>query len=284
MKGAGAAKPLLMGILNVTPDSFSDGGRHADASAAIRHGVQMAADGADVVDIGGESTRPGASRVDAAEQLLRVLPVLTALRRELPDACRLSIDTTRADVASAAVDAGATMINDVSAGRDDPALLPLAARTGVDLVLMHMQGTPETMQREPCYRDVVAEVREVLVQRAAAAQAAGVARERIWVDPGIGFGKTRAHNLELLAHLDAFVATGYPVLLGTSRKRFMGSICNVERYDELAAATCATTALGVIAGVRMFRVHDVRENRQALDVAWAIFRQGSDELQAASNT
>lgn len=268
-------KPLLMGILNVTPDSFSDGGTHPDAVAAVRHGLQMAADGADVIDVGGESTRPGAQRVPAQVQLQRVLPVLRELRRELPAACRISIDTTLADVASAAVAEGAAIINDVSAGRDDDALLPLVARTGVELVLMHMQGTPETMQAAPQYGDVNGEVRAFLLQRAAAAVAAGVRRERIWLDPGIGFGKSRAHNLQLLARLPELVQAGYPVLLGASRKRFMGAICSVERFDELVPATCATTALGVMAGVRMFRVHDVRANRQALEVAWAIRDAGA---------
>lgn len=272
--GAGG-KPLLMGILNVTPDSFSDGGLHADSVAAVRHGVQMASDGADVIDVGGESTRPGALRVPAAGQLQRVLPVVRELRRELPAGCRISIDTTRAEVAAAALDAGAAIINDVSAGREDPDLPALAARSGADLVLMHMQGTPETMQVQPHYGDVTGEVRAFLLQRAAAAEAAGVRRERIWIDPGIGFGKSKAHNLQLLAGLPALVQAGYPVLLGTSRKRFMGTICNVERFDELVAATCATTALGVLAGVRMFRVHDVRANRQALDVAWAIRESGA---------
>lgn len=270
MKSGSGDKPLLMGILNVTPDSFSDGGRHFVAAAAIRQGLQMAQEGADVIDIGGESTRPGSVRVGAAEQLQRVVPVLRALRCKLPASCRLSIDTTLAEVAMAAVAEGATFINDVSAGRDDAGMFALAAHGGADLVLMHMQGTPETMQNAPCYDAAVTEVRDFLLQRVQAAEAAGVKRERLWIDPGIGFGKTKAHNLQLLAGLETLVATGYPVLLGTSRKRFMGAVCNVERFDELVAATCATTALGVCAGVRMFRVHDVRENRQALDVAWAI--------------
>lgn len=275
MSIAADPKPLLMGILNVTPDSFSDGGRHFDADTAIRHGLQLAQAGADILDIGGESTRPGAGRVDAAEQLRRVLPALKTLRRELPAGCRLSIDTTLAEVAAAAVAEGVTMINDVSAGRDDAGLFSLAARSDVDLVLMHMQGTPRTMQDEPHYDDVVTEVRDFLLERARCAEIAGVKRERIWIDPGIGFGKSRLHNLQLLAGIGTLSATGYPVLLGTSRKRFMGAICNVTRFEELVAATCATTALGVFAGVRMFRVHDVRDNRQALDVAWAIREQSA---------
>lgn len=278
MSLAGEGRPLLMGILNVTPDSFSDGGQHFDAGAAIAHGLRMAEEGADIIDVGGESTRPGASRVDASEQLQRVLPVVRELCRQLPMGVRVSIDTTAAAVAVAAAEQGASIINDVSAGRDDPEMLPLARKIGADMILMHMQGSPESMQTAPSYEDVVSEVRRFLVERVRAAEEAGIARDRIAIDPGIGFGKTRNHNLQLLAGLGQLVATGYPVLLGTSRKRFMGSICNVSEFNELVGATCATTALGVLAGVRLFRVHDVRENRQALDVAWALKEQGSYKL------
>ena len=275
MRLAGAGRPLLMGILNVTPDSFSDGGRHFDPAAAIAHGLRMAEEGADIIDIGGESTRPGAVRVAPADQLQRVLPVLGELCRRLPAGCRISIDTTLAEVAEVAVAGGASIINDVSAGRDDPAMFELACRSGADLVLMHMQGTPMSMQTAPHYEDVVREVREFLLARAAAAEAAGVPRDRIAIDPGIGFGKTKLHNLQLLAGLETLVKTGYAVLLGASRKRFMGSVCNVAEYHELTGATCATTALGVLAGVRVFRVHDIRDNRQALDVTWALKEQMS---------
>jgi len=273
MSLAGTGSPRLMGILNVTPDSFSDAGRHFDPEVAIDHGLRMAAEGADIIDIGGESTRPGATRVGAAEQLQRVLPVLTGLRRQLPAGCLLSIDTTQAEVAGAALAAGAGIVNDVSAGRDDPALFDLVRHSGAGLILMHMQGTPMSMQTAPHYEDVVREVREFLLGRAAAAEAAGIPREQIAIDPGIGFGKTKLHNLQLLAALGTLVNSGYPVVLGASRKRFMGSICNVDEFHELVGATCATTALGVMAGVRLFRVHDVRENRQALDVAWALREQ-----------
>ena len=266
-------RPQLMGILNVTPDSFSDGGRHFEPAAAVAQGLRMAAEGADIIDIGGESTRPGAARVNSADQLQRVMPVLRELSRQLPAGCRLSIDTTLAEVAAAALAAGASIINDVSAGRDDPALFGLVRNSGADLVLMHMQGTPLSMQTAPHYEDVVREVREFLLDRAAVAVAAGVPRDRIAIDPGIGFGKTKLHNLQLLAGLESLVKTGYPVLLGASRKRFMGSICNVAEFNELVGATCATTALGVLAGVRLFRVHDIRDNRQALDVAWALREQ-----------
>ncbi len=261
---------MLMGILNVTPDSFSDGGRYTAVETAVAQGVRMAGEGAEVIDVGGESTRPGAEPVPAAEQIRRVVPVIERLRPQLPAGVFISIDTTRAEVAAAALDAGADFVNDVSAGRDDPAMFPLVAERGVAIVLMHMQGTPKTMQDNPYYDEVVAEVRAFLLQRAEAALAAGIAREAIVFDPGIGFGKRKRDNLELMAHLDAFVATGYPALLGASRKRFMGAILEVREPAELVAATVATTTLGVMAGVRLFRVHDVAENYQAMQVAWAI--------------
>lgn len=259
-----------MGILNVTPDSFSDGGRFDTLERALERGLDLARQGADILDIGGESTRPGASRVGAEVQKARVLPVIGALRRHLPHRIALSVDTTLGTVAAAAIDQGATLINDVSAGRDDPAMLPLAAESGAGLVLMHMRGTPQTMQQDPVYQDVVAEVEAFLLQRATAALEAGVRREAIILDPGIGFGKTRRHNLLLLQALPRLCALGFPLLLGVSRKRFMGSICAVSDPAELVPATCACTALGVAAGVSIFRVHDVAQNRQAADVAAAI--------------
>jgi dihydropteroate synthase len=263
-------RPLIMGILNVTPDSFSDGGRYAEVEQAVAQGLAMAEQGADMIDVGGESTRPGSKRVDAAEQKRRVLGVIERLRKELSRNVSISIDTTLSEVAAAALDAGADIINDISAGRDDPAIFALTQARGAGLVLMHMQGTPQNMQDDPHYCDVVAEVASFLAVRARAAEAAGVPRERIILDPGIGFGKTREHNLTLMAQLGRFVELGYPVLLGASRKRFMGSLLNVRVPAQLGPATCASTALGVMAGVRIFRVHDVAENRQAADVAWAI--------------
>ena len=262
-------KPLLMGVLNVTPDSFSDGGLHRAPEAAQAQALKMAAEGADIIDIGGESTRPGAARTPAEEQLRRVVPVLEGLREAAVEQ-RLSIDTTSARVAAEALDLGATMVNDISAGRDDPAMFKLIAAAKVPCVLMHMQGEPATMQKQPRYDDVVEEIRAFLLARARAAQDAGVEAGRVIIDPGIGFGKTRQDNLALIAGLGRFTDSGYPVLLGASRKRFMGAICEVEHYRELVGATCATTALGALAGVSIFRVHDVKENRQALDVAWAI--------------
>lgn len=270
-------RPLLMGILNVTPDSFSDGGQFGDPDCALRHALAMAEQGADIIDVGGESTRPGSTPVMAAEQIARTVPVVAALRGALPAGVLLSIDTTLAEVAAAALDAGADFVNDISAGRDDPGLLELVAARGVPIVLMHMQGTPLTMQDSPRYRDVVEEVLAFLLERAAAAQRAGVACENIILDPGIGFGKNREDNLRLMANLSRFAATGHALLLGTSRKRFMGSICHESRPHELVPATVATTALGVMAGVNIFRVHDVRENRQAADVAFAIKTAGDAE-------
>lgn len=266
-------KPLLMGILNVTPDSFSDGGRFDSVGDALRQAHKMVAEGVDMIDIGGESTRPGAAPVAADEQLRRVMPVLAALRQELPQHIVVSIDTTSSKVAEAALDNGAQIINDVSAGMHDAAMFALAARRDAPIILMHMQGSPATMQDNPSYTTVVDEVLAFLQQRIAAALTAGIKKQRIAIDPGIGFGKRKLDNLDLLANLQRFVATGYPVLLGASRKRFMGSICTVSEPSELATATAVTTALGVIAGVKMFRVHDIKENRQALDVAWAILER-----------
>jgi len=264
------SRPLIMGILNVTPDSFSDGGMFRQADAAVKHALQMIEEGADIIDVGGESTRPGSNRVSASEQINRVLAVIKALKAELPENALISIDTTLLLVAREALEAGAMIINDISAGRDDPAMFPLAAEKQCPIILMHMQGTPETMQVNPVYEDVVEEIRSFLVERAQAATDAGIKKENIILDPGIGFGKTREHNLELMAGLHRFVATGFPVLLGTSRKRFIGTLCGSAAPDQLTGATCATTALGVAAGVKLFRVHDVRENRQAADVAWTI--------------
>ncbi|WP_020161159.1 dihydropteroate synthase [Methylobacter marinus] len=267
-------KPLIMGILNVTPDSFSDGGRYSDIDAAVRQARRMLVEGADIIDIGGESTRPGSEPVAADEQIRRVAPVITAIRQQVSADIPISIDTTLSEVARAALAAGADIINDISAGRDDEAILALAAETGAPIILMHSQGAPKTMQDKPYYDDVVREVLAALHRQIDAALKAGIKKERIAIDPGIGFGKRKQDNIDLLAHLDAFVATGYPVLLGTSRKRFMGAICAVTEPSELVTATAVTTALGIMAGIQMFRVHDVRENRQAADVAWAI-RQSS---------
>jgi dihydropteroate synthase len=245
-----------MGVLNVTPDSFSDGGRYLDRRAAIEHGLALFDEGADIVDVGGESTRPGADPVPVEEELRRVVSVVEALAPR----GRVSIDTRHADVAEAAVAAGATLINDVSAQ-----LAHVAGATGAGYVAMHMRGDPRTMQIEPRYDDVVREVRELLVAAAETASAEGVAE--VWIDPGIGFGKTAAHNLELLRHLDVLVATGHPVVVGTSRKRFLGTL--LARSDGLAEGaqvptddrlegSIATAVWSMMHGARMVRVHDVR--------------------------
>jgi len=263
-------KPLIMGILNITPDSFSDGGQYTNIDAALRHVDLMLSEGADIIDIGGESTRPGSDSVDAAEQRQRVIPVINAVRKQISKEVLISIDTTSSEVADAALAAGANIINDISAGQHDPAILALAAKSNVPIVLMHKLGAPKTMQDNPHYEDVVREIIDALTENINLALKAGIKQENIVIDPGIGFGKRKQDNLDLLAHLDVFTAMGFPVLLGTSRKRFMGSICTVTEPSDLVTATAVTTALGVMAGVQLFRVHDVKENRQAADIAWAI--------------
>lgn len=275
------APPRIVGVLNVTPDSFSDGGRYLDPARAVAHALTMAGQGADVIDVGGESTRPGARRTGAAEQKTRVIDVIQRLRAALDEnfpQVLVSIDTTLAPVAEAALEAGASIINDISAGRDDPAMLPLAAARRVPIVLMHMQGQPGDMQDAPHYDDVAGEVKRFLLGRAAAAQHAGVERTRIVIDPGIGFGKTAAHNLTLIAELRRLVDTGYPVLVGASRKRFIAHVSGGDpQADDTAPedrlpGTCAVTALATAAGAQLLRVHDVAANRQAARVAFAVAR------------
>jgi dihydropteroate synthase len=264
-------RPLVMGILNVTPDSFSDGGVHLDPFRAVAQAKAMIEQGAEILDLGAESTRPGSSPVTPEEQCSRLLPVFEGLRiaglmvgRDF----HLSVDTTSSQVAHFALERGAVLVNDVSAGLGDPSMFEVVANHDAHLVLMHMQGTPLTMQDAPTYLDVVAEVLEYLSNRCNAAEAAGISRDRLILDPGIGFGKTRAHNLELLRQLQAFTTHGFPVLLGCSRKRFMGALCDETEPSELLGATVATTALGVTQGVKIFRVHDVKPNRQAAEIAW----------------
>ena len=251
-----------MGVVNVTPDSFSDGGRYLDPDAAVAHGRRLVAEGADVIDVGGESTRPGAEPVSVDEEIRRVEPVITALA----DSVRVSVDTRHAAVAEAAVAAGATMVNDVSAS-----LHETAARLGVAWVAMHMQGEPGTMQVDPRYDDVVAEVRDHLVARAEAAVAAGVSE--VWIDPGFGFGKTVEHNLDLLAHLDELVATGWPVLVGTSRKSTLGRLLadsdgtpDPPPAEDRMEASIATATYAMARGAGMIRAHDVRATAQAARV------------------
>lgn len=265
-----------MGILNVTPDSFSDGGRYLEREQAIAHGLDLASAGADILDVGGESSRPGAHEVEPAEQIRRVVDVIAELRNALPAEVSISIDTTSSIVAEAAVRAGAAMINDISAGRKDPRILRLAASTGASLALMHMRGTPQTMQVDPHYEDVVDEVELFLSERVHSARKAGVSDAQIILDPGIGFGKTVEHNLRLMAGLPRLSSLGYPLLLGASRKCFLGAVTGLSEASGLVAATCATTCIGVLAGVSIFRVHDLAENRQALDVAWAVRSSGEE--------
>ena len=257
-----------MGVINVTPDSFSDGGEWLDATAAVEHGRALVADGAAILDVGGESTRPGAGPVDEAEELARVVPVLEALAGVQ---ARLSIDTSKAAVAAAALDAGAAIVNDVTALRGDPAMAALIAERRCDCCLMHMLGEPRTMQSDPRYDDVVADVKAFLEQRLEFAVAQGIAEERIWLDPGIGFGKAVDHNLELLRRLDELVALGRPIVIGTSRKSFLGRITGRDAHERVPG-TIATNVLALARGASIFRVHDVAEARDALAVAAATLR------------
>ena len=258
---------LVMGVLNVTPDSFSDGGRFFDTDKAIEHGLQMAADGAAIIDVGAESTRPGAEPATADEQIKRAIPVIEALAKKT--GVPISIDTHNVEVAEAALQTGAAMINDITALADER-MGQLAAERKVPVVLMHMQGTPQTMQIEPEYDDVVGEVLDFLLAQAKKAQGFGVEKSKIFIDPGIGFGKTLEHNLLLLKNLDRFVATGYRVLVGTSRKSFIGKLTGREDPAERIFGTAATVALCAAAGVSIVRVHDVAEMVDVVKVTNAI--------------
>jgi dihydropteroate synthase len=260
--------PVVMGVVNVTPDSFSDGGQWLDPEAAVAHGRELTAQGAHLLDIGGESTRPGAAPVDADEERRRVVPVVEGLAG---GPARISIDTMKAPVAAAALDAGAQIVNDVTALRGDPEMAGLVADRGVGICLMHMRGEPRTMQDDPRYDDVVDDVRAFLEERMGAATAAGIAEERIWLDPGIGFGKTIDHNLELLRRLDELAALGRPLVIGTSRKSFLGRITGREAGERLPG-TIATNVLALARGASIFRVHDVAEVAEALAVAAATLR------------
>jgi dihydropteroate synthase len=260
--------PVLMGILNVTPDSFSDGGEFFSADAAVAQAGRMLDEGAHVVDIGGESTRPGSDPVSLEEELHRVMPVIRGILEARPGVL-ISIDTYRASTAEAALDAGAQIVNDVSA-LGNPEMAALIAERGCPVVLMHMLGEPKSMQQDPRYEDVVREVRDFLAARAERAVAAGVPEENIVLDPGIGFGKTLQHNLELLNNLDALVRLGFPVLVGTSRKSFLGKILGSDDTKSRLFGTVASTVLAYERGATLFRVHDVRPNREALAVARAV--------------
>jgi dihydropteroate synthase len=266
-------RPAVMGVLNVTPDSFSDGGAFLNPVAAMAHARLMAAEGADLVDVGGESTRPGAAPVPADEELRRVMPVIELLaeRGGIP----MSIDTSKAAVAQAATGAGAVLVNDVTALRGDPGMAAVVAESGVDLCLVHMRGDPQTMQDDPRYGDVVSEVRAFLEERLGFAVASGIPEERVWLDPGIGFGKTLEHNLELLRRLAEIVAVGRPVVVGVSRKRFLGTLTGRAEPDR-AAGGLAANVLAFERGAHMFRVHDVPATRDALTVAAATVGDAAD--------
>ncbi|MGH7250697.1 MAG: dihydropteroate synthase [Nitrospiraceae bacterium] len=267
------AGPLIMGVLNVTPDSFSDGGRYLDPGAAVDHAVEMAAQGADLIDIGAESTRPGADPVDQEEERRRLIPVVRAVCRAV--SVPVSVDTTKAAVARLALEAGAALVNDISALRYDSGMKTLVAETGAGLVLMHMQGMPKTMQQAPSYRDVIEEVRQFFVERIGTALEAGIAAEQILLDPGIGFGKNLEHNLTLLARLDAFVALGYPVLVGVSRKAFIGQVL-ARPVDDRLMGTAAAVAVAILRGARVVRVHDVAPLRDVVKTVDAIVRCGTN--------
>jgi dihydropteroate synthase len=259
-------RAMVMGVLNVTPDSFSDGGEFFSTEAAVKHGIEMARSGADIVDVGGESTRPGAKPVSPGEETKRVLPVIEEIARSV--LVHLSIDTSKAAVASAAIEAGASIINDVTGGRGDPEMLPLAAEKGVAVILMHMQGTPETMQANPTYHDVVREVADFFRQQFAEAVRCGVDPMCIAFDPGIGFGKTVAHNLELLANLPRLRVENRPLVVGVSRKSFLGKISILP--GDRTSATVALTSLLRARGADVLRVHDVLQNANALRTTEAV--------------
>jgi len=272
-------RTALMGIVNVTPDSFSDGGRYFEPAQAISHGVKLVEEGADIIDVGGESTRPGARPVSGREEMERVIPVIRGLRREL--SAPISVDTYKADVARAALDEGADMVNDISALRFDPAMAPLVAAEKVPVVLMHMQGTPRTMQQRPHYRDVVEEVKEFLRDQIRYAVQSGVDLERIIIDPGIGFGKELEHNLALLRALPALADLGRPVLVGPSRKTFIGKILDAGPEERLEGSLAAAVA-AVLGGASVIRTHDVKEARRAIRVADAM-RFGGARSQGAKD-
>jgi dihydropteroate synthase len=273
----------VMGVVNVTPDSFSDGGRFLDPDAAVAHALRLAGEGADILDFGGESTRPGAEPVGAEEERRRVVGVIERVAADGTGA-QLSIDTSKASVAEAALDAGATMVNDVTALRADPDLAAVVADRGVDCCLMHMLGEPRTMQLDPRYDEVVADVAAFLEERLAHAVEAGIAEERILLDPGIGFGKKLEHNLELLRRLDEIVAIGRPVVVGTSRKSFIGLLTDRAEPDQRLAGTIATNVLALERGASVFRVHDVAPVREALQVAAATVERWAPTTSSPTTT
>jgi dihydropteroate synthase len=261
-------KTLIMGVVNVTPDSFSDGGRFFSTENAVQHALELARQGADILDIGGESTRPKATPVPAAEEMKRIVPVIERLMELV--SIPISVDTMKPSVAKEAVRAGASIVNDVAANRQDPAMWETVAQSGAAYVCMHMQGTPENMQENPSYLDVTREVNEFFGERIETLEKHGIGRERVILDPGIGFGKKLEHNLQLLQQLESFTKWGCPLLLGVSRKSFIGKLTGAQSVEERLAGSLACASLGVKAGVNIIRTHDVQATRQAVRMTEAV--------------
>ena len=263
-------RPIIMGILNVTPDSFSDGGSYKSTKSAVDKAMIMIEQGATIIDIGGESTRPGSERVSPIEQKRRIIDVISQLKIVMPKDKIISVDTTSSEVAEAAIDLGVEMINDVSGGNEDQRMMSLIAKHNLYYCIMHMQGSPKTMQDNPKYNNVVSEIIDFLGFQSKKAMDLGISKDKIILDPGIDFGKKTEHNLEILKNLENFSQLGFYTLLGTSRKKILGEISGNNNPVDRIAGTCATSALGVMSGINIYRVHDVWQNKQAIDVAYAI--------------
>ncbi|MGZ8422299.1 MAG: dihydropteroate synthase [Nitrospira sp.] len=272
------SRPLIMGILNVTPDSFADGGSYVTVEQALRHARQMHEEGADIIDIGAESSRPGAQPIEESEELRRLIPILEAVHAAVP--LPISVDTTKAAVARRAIQAGATIVNDISALRGDPLMASVAAETGAAVVLMHMQGTPQTMQKSPRYQNVVQEVSAFLCERAQMAIEQGISRSQIILDPGFGFGKLQEHNLQLLADFALLSDLGYPMLVGLSRKQFIGALAQ-QPVQERGYGTAGAVAVAVLKGAHIIRVHDVRSMRDTVSVVSAICRHARSGIEGS---
>jgi dihydropteroate synthase len=264
------SKPIIMGILNVTPDSFSDGGIYPSTQSAVDKAMIMIEQGATIIDVGGESTRPGSERVSPVEQKRRIVDVISQLKITMPQNTIISVDTTSSEVAEAAINLGVGMINDISGGKDDEQMMALVAKHNMYYCIMHMQGSPKNMQDNPSYKDVVSEISTFLNSQANKAIKLGINKEKIILDPGIGFGKKTVHNLDILKNLNKFSNLGYYTLLGTSRKKIFSEVAEKNNPEDRVAGTCATSALGVMSNINIFRVHDVWQNKQAIDVAFAI--------------
>ena len=264
------SKPIIMGILNVTPDSFSDGGSYPSSKSAVDKAMIMIEQGASIIDIGGESTRPGAERISPIEQKRRIVDVISQLKKIIPKNILISVDTTSAEVAEAVINLDVDMINDVSGGTDDENMMPLIAKRNLYYCIMHMQGNPKTMQDNPTYEDVVFEISDFLKLQASKVLDMGLDKDKIIIDPGIGFGKNTEHNLEILKNLNKISSLGYKTLLGTSRKKIFSEVSDNNNPVDRISGTCATSALGVMANINIFRVHDIWQNKQAIDIAFSI--------------